>query len=74
MQAPKVETEMKPQEDLPSEKVVEKETAGTRLTQLNQVTSSEIKPRMKRSADVAEVAEKEVVEKEVKGDRYRCNK
>ncbi|WP_187396360.1 YSIRK-type signal peptide-containing protein, partial [Staphylococcus aureus] len=66
VQAPKVETEMKPQEDLPSEKVVEKETAGTQVDTTQPSNVSEIKPRMKRSADVAEVAEKEVVEKEVK--------
>ncbi|SQE41837.1 Fibronectin binding protein FnbB [Staphylococcus aureus] len=63
VQAPKVETS---RVDLPSEKVVEKETAGTQVDTTQPSNVSEIKPRMKRSADVAEVAEKEVVEKEVK--------
>ncbi|MBE5672319.1 fibronectin-binding protein FnbB [Staphylococcus sp. SS35] len=63
VQAPKVETS---RVDLPSEKVVEKETTGTQVDTTQPSNVSEIKPRMKRSADVAEVAEKEVVEKEVK--------
>ncbi|UVJ15643.1 fibronectin-binding protein FnbB [Staphylococcus aureus] len=61
VQAPKVETEMKSQEDLPSEKVADKETTGTQVDIAQPSNVSEIKPRMKRSADVAEVAEKEVV-------------
>ncbi len=63
VEAPKVETS---RVDLPSEKVVEKETAGTQVDTTQPSNVSEIKPRMKRSADIAEVAEKEVVEKEVK--------
>ncbi|HDH4187249.1 TPA: fibronectin-binding protein FnbB [Staphylococcus aureus] len=66
VQAPKVETEMKSQEDLASEKVADKETTGTQVDIAQPSNVSEIKPRMKRSVDVAEVAEKEVVEKEVK--------
>ncbi|MFS6603128.1 fibrinogen-binding adhesin SdrG C-terminal domain-containing protein, partial [Staphylococcus aureus] len=61
VQAPKVETEMKLQEDLPSEKVADKKTTGTQVDTAQPSNVSEIKPRMKRSADVAEVAEKEVV-------------
>ncbi|HCY7264760.1 TPA: fibronectin-binding protein FnbB [Staphylococcus aureus] len=60
-EAPKVETEMKLQEDLPSEKVADKKTTGTQVDTAQPSNVSEIKPRMKRSADVAEVAEKEVV-------------
>ncbi|MBE5665679.1 fibronectin-binding protein FnbB [Staphylococcus sp. SS251] len=63
VQAPKVETS---RVDLPSEKVADKETTGTQVDTAQPSNVSEIKPRMKRSADVAEVAEKEVVEKEVK--------
>ncbi|SUK53334.1 fibronectin-binding protein FnbB [Staphylococcus aureus] len=63
VQAPKVETS---RVDLPSEKVADKEIAGTQVDTTQQSNASEIKPRMKRSVDVAEVAEKEVVEKEVK--------
>ncbi|HFJ5418743.1 TPA: fibronectin-binding protein FnbB [Staphylococcus aureus] len=62
VQAPKVETEMKSQEDLPSEKVADKETTGTQVDTAQPSNVSEIKPRMKRSADVTAVAEKEVVE------------
>ncbi|MCJ8110100.1 fibronectin-binding protein FnbB [Staphylococcus aureus] len=62
-QAPKVETS---RVDLASEKVAEKETAGAQVDTTQPSNVSEIKPRMKRSVDVAEVAEKEVVEKEVK--------
>ncbi|UMT77969.1 fibronectin-binding protein FnbB [Staphylococcus roterodami] len=63
VQAPKVESS---RVDLPSEKATDKEIAGTQVDTTQQSNASEIKPRMKRSADVAEVAEKEVVEKEVK--------
>ncbi|TYN86994.1 fibrinogen-binding adhesin SdrG C-terminal domain-containing protein, partial [Staphylococcus aureus] len=62
VQAPKVETEMKSQEDLPSEKVADKKTTGTQVDIAQPSNVSEIKPRMKRSADVTAVAEKEVVE------------
>ncbi|UVJ05165.1 fibronectin-binding protein FnbB [Staphylococcus aureus] len=62
VQAPKVETEMKSQEDLPSEKVADKKTTGTQVDTAQPSNVSEIKPRMKRSTDVAAVAEKEVVE------------
>ncbi|HDJ3073683.1 fibronectin-binding protein FnbB [Staphylococcus aureus] len=62
VQAPKVEIEMKSQEDLPSEKVADKETTGTQVDTPQLSNVSGIKPRMKRSADVAAVAEKEVVE------------
>ncbi|HDG7070169.1 TPA: fibronectin-binding protein FnbB, partial [Staphylococcus aureus] len=58
VQAPKVETS---RVDLPSEKVADKETTGTQVDTAQPSNVSEIKPRMKRSADVAEVAEKEVV-------------
>ncbi|HHQ6807064.1 TPA: fibronectin-binding protein FnbB [Staphylococcus aureus] len=58
VQAPKVETS---RVDLPSEKVADKETTGTQVDTTQQSNASEIKPRMKRSADVAEMAEKEVV-------------
>ncbi|HDJ2895080.1 TPA: fibronectin-binding protein FnbB [Staphylococcus aureus] len=61
VQAPKVETEMKSQEDLPSEKVADKKTTGTQVDTAQPSNVSEIKPRMKRSADVTAVAEKEVV-------------
>ncbi|UMT80508.1 fibronectin-binding protein FnbB [Staphylococcus roterodami] len=59
VQAPKVETS---RVDLPSEKVVEKETAGTQVDTTQQSNVSEIKPRMKRSADVTAVSEKEIVD------------
>ncbi|HEI6416779.1 TPA: fibronectin-binding protein FnbB [Staphylococcus aureus] len=59
VQAPKVETS---RVDLPSEKVADKKTTGTQVDTAQPSNVSEIKPRMKRSADVAEVAEKEVVE------------
>ncbi|ERE93439.1 fibronectin-binding protein A [Staphylococcus aureus subsp. aureus CO-08] len=62
VQAPKVETEMKSQEDLPSEKVADKETTGTQVDIAQPSNVSEIKPRMKRSADVTAVSEKEVAE------------
>ncbi|MBR9042535.1 fibronectin-binding protein FnbB, partial [Staphylococcus aureus] len=62
VQAPKVETEMKSQEDLPSEKVADKETTGTQVDIAQPSNVSEIKPRMKRSADVTTVSEKEVAE------------
>ncbi|SGV38351.1 Fibronectin binding protein FnbB [Staphylococcus aureus] len=58
VQAPKVETS---RVDLPSEKVADKETTGTQVDTAQPSNASEIKPRMKRSADVAEVAENEVV-------------
>ncbi|SUK51616.1 fibronectin-binding protein FnbB [Staphylococcus aureus] len=61
VQAPKVETEMKSQEDLPSEKAADKKTTGTQVDTAQPSNVSEIKPRMKRSTDVAEMAEKEVV-------------
>lgn len=65
VQAPKVETEMKSQEDLPSEKrLIRKLQELVDIAQPSNV--SEIKPRMKRSADVTAVSEKEVVE-EAKG-------
>ncbi|HCZ2973290.1 TPA: fibronectin-binding protein FnbB, partial [Staphylococcus aureus] len=63
VQAPKVETS---RVDLPSEKVADKKTKGTQVDTAQPSNVSEIKPRMKRSTDVAAVAEKEVVEKEVK--------
>ncbi|HDG5861149.1 TPA: fibrinogen-binding adhesin SdrG C-terminal domain-containing protein, partial [Staphylococcus aureus] len=59
VQAPKVETS---RVDLPSEKVAYKETTGTQVDTAQPSNVSEIKPRVKRSADVAAVAEKEVVE------------
>ncbi|HDJ2888595.1 TPA: fibronectin-binding protein FnbB [Staphylococcus aureus] len=59
VQAPKVETS---RVDLPSEKVADKETTGTQVDTPQLSNVSGIKPRMKRSADVAAVAEKEVVE------------
>ncbi|HAR7073064.1 TPA: fibronectin-binding protein FnbB [Staphylococcus aureus] len=59
VQAPKVETS---RVDLPSEKVADKETTGTQVDTAQPSNVSEIKPRMKRSADVTAVAEKEVVE------------
>ncbi|HDA2390432.1 TPA: fibronectin-binding protein FnbB [Staphylococcus aureus] len=59
VQAPKVETS---RVDLPSEKVADKKTTGTQVDTAQQSNVSEIKPRVKRSADVAAVAEKEVVE------------
>ncbi|CDR26092.1 fibronectin-binding protein FnbB [Staphylococcus schweitzeri] len=59
VQAPKVETS---RVDLPSEKVADKETTGTQVDTAQQSDVSEIKPRMKRSTDVAAVSEKEVVE------------
>ncbi|HDA4313765.1 TPA: fibronectin-binding protein FnbB [Staphylococcus aureus] len=62
VQAPKVETEMKSQEDLPSEKVADNETTGTQVDIAQPSNVSEIKPRMKRSADVTAVSEKEVAE------------
>ncbi|MCL9695185.1 fibronectin-binding protein FnbB [Staphylococcus aureus] len=58
VQAPKVETS---RVDLPSEKVADKETTGTQVDTAQPSNVSEIKPRMKRSTDVAEMAEKEVV-------------
>ncbi|MBO0928112.1 fibronectin-binding protein FnbB [Staphylococcus sp. 30400_3112M30941] len=57
VQAPKEETS---RVDLPSEKATDKEIAGTQVDTTQPSNASEIKPRMKRSADVAEVAEKEV--------------
>ncbi|HDH4168211.1 TPA: fibronectin-binding protein FnbB [Staphylococcus aureus] len=59
VQAPKVETS---RVDLASEKVADKKTTGTQVDTAQPSNVSEIKPRMKRSTDVAEVAEKEVVE------------
>ncbi|WP_447548109.1 fibronectin-binding protein FnbB [Staphylococcus aureus] len=59
VQAPKVETS---RVDLPSEKVADKETTGTQVDTAQPSNVSEIKPRMKRSADGAVVPEKEVVE------------
>ncbi|MBH4788983.1 fibronectin-binding protein FnbB, partial [Staphylococcus aureus] len=59
VQAPKVETS---RVDLPSEKVADKETTGTQVDTAQPSNISEIKPRMKRSADGAVVSEKEVVE------------
>ncbi|UVJ25884.1 fibronectin-binding protein FnbB [Staphylococcus aureus] len=58
VQAPKVETS---RVDLPSEKVADKKTTATQVDTAQPSNASEIKPRVKRSADVAEVAEKEVV-------------
>ncbi|HDX3372380.1 TPA: fibronectin-binding protein FnbB [Staphylococcus aureus] len=58
VQAPKVETS---RVDLSSVKVADKETTGTQVDTTQPSNVSEIKPRMKRSVDVAEVAEKEVV-------------
>ncbi|HEH8134754.1 TPA: fibronectin-binding protein FnbB [Staphylococcus aureus] len=58
VQALKVETS---RVDLPSVKVADKETTGTQVDTTQPSNVSEIKPRMKRSVDVAEVAEKEVV-------------
>ncbi|CDR22731.1 fibronectin-binding protein FnbB [Staphylococcus argenteus] len=62
VQAPKVESEMKSQIDLTSEKAADKETTGTQVDTAQQRSASEIKPRMKRTADVSEDADKEVVE------------
>ncbi|HHO5491934.1 TPA: fibronectin-binding protein FnbB [Staphylococcus aureus] len=62
VQAPKVETEMKSQEDLASEKADDKETTGTQVDAAQPSNVSEIKPRVKRSVDVTAVSEKEVVE------------
>ncbi|HCX2153410.1 TPA: fibronectin-binding protein FnbB [Staphylococcus aureus] len=59
VQAPKVETS---RVDLPSEKVADKETTVTQVDTAQPSNVSEIKPRMKRSADGAVVPEKEVVE------------
>ncbi|HHQ6954209.1 TPA: fibronectin-binding protein FnbB [Staphylococcus aureus] len=53
VQAPKVETS---RVDLPSEKVADKETTGTQVDTAQPSNVSKIKPRMKRSADVAVVA------------------
>ncbi|UXU25879.1 fibronectin-binding protein FnbB [Staphylococcus aureus] len=53
VQAPKVETS---RVDLPSEKVADKETTGTQVDTAQPSNVSEIKPRMKRSTDVAVVA------------------
>ncbi|HCX9104884.1 TPA: fibronectin-binding protein FnbB [Staphylococcus aureus] len=53
VQAPKVETS---RVDLPSEKVADKETTGTQVDIAQPSNVSEIKPRMKRSTDVAVVA------------------
>ncbi|HBC4538495.1 TPA: fibronectin-binding protein FnbB [Staphylococcus aureus] len=53
VQAPKVETS---RVDLPSEKVADKETTGTQVDIAQPSNVSEIKPRMKRSTDVAAVA------------------
>ncbi len=46
---------------MPSVKVADKETTGTQVDTTQPSNVAEIKPRMKRSVDVAEVAEKEVV-------------
>ncbi|CDR64184.1 fibronectin-binding protein FnbB [Staphylococcus argenteus] len=62
VQAPKVESEIKSQIDLTSEKAADKETTGTQVDTAQQRSASEIKPRMKRAADVSEDADKEVVE------------
>ncbi|WP_188349420.1 fibronectin-binding protein FnbB [Staphylococcus aureus] len=59
VQAPKVETS---RVDLPSENVADKEITGTQVDTAQPSNVPEIKPRMKRSADVTAVAEKEVVE------------
>ncbi|UVJ07812.1 fibronectin-binding protein FnbB [Staphylococcus aureus] len=59
VQAPKVETS---RVDLPSEKVADKKTTGTQVDTAQPSNVSEIKPRMKRSADVTAASEKEVVE------------
>ncbi|HDZ5604637.1 TPA: fibronectin-binding protein FnbB [Staphylococcus aureus] len=59
VQAPKVETS---RVDLPSEKATDKEIAGTQVDTAQPSNVSEIKPRMKRSADVTAASEKEVVE------------
>ncbi len=56
VQAPKVETS---RVDLPSEKVADKKTTGTQVDTAQPSNVSEIKPRMKRSADVTAVAEGE---------------
>ncbi|MUK59548.1 fibronectin-binding protein, partial [Pseudomonas aeruginosa] len=48
--------------DLPSEKSTDKEIAGTQVDTAQPSNVSEIKPRMKRSADVTAASEKEVVE------------
>ncbi|HCY9259598.1 TPA: fibronectin-binding protein FnbB [Staphylococcus aureus] len=53
VQAPKVETS---RVDLPSEKVADKETTGTQVDTAQPSNVSEIKPRVKRSTDVAVVA------------------
>ncbi len=53
VQAPKVEPS---RVDLPSEKVADKETTGTQVDIAQPSNVSEIKPRMKRSTDVAVVA------------------
>ncbi|HCY8889521.1 TPA: fibronectin-binding protein FnbB [Staphylococcus aureus] len=53
VQAPKLETS---RVDLPSEKVADKETTGTQVDTAQPSNVSEIKPRVKRSTDVAVVA------------------
>ncbi|CAC9468629.1 LPXTG family cell wall anchor protein [Staphylococcus aureus] len=53
VQAPKVETS---RVDLPSEKVADKETTGTQVDTAQPSNVSEVKPRVKRSTDVAVVA------------------
>ena len=59
VQAPKVETS---RVDLPSENVADKEITGTQVDTAQPSNVPEIKPRMKRSADVTAVAEKVVEE------------
>ncbi|NDP83515.1 fibrinogen-binding adhesin SdrG C-terminal domain-containing protein, partial [Staphylococcus aureus] len=61
VQAPKVGTS---RVDLPSEKATDKEIAGTQVDTAQPSNVSEIKPRMKRSADVTAASEKEVVEED----------
>ncbi|MBE5676225.1 fibronectin-binding protein FnbB [Staphylococcus sp. SS87] len=64
VQAPKVESEMKSQVEITSEKADDKKIAGTQVDTTQQSNVSEIKPRMKRSADVTAVSEKEIVEED----------
>ncbi|HFZ5671635.1 TPA: fibronectin-binding protein FnbB [Staphylococcus aureus] len=59
VQAPKAETS---RVDLPSEKAADKGIVGTQVDTTQPSNVSEIKPRMKRSADVTAASEKEVVE------------
>ncbi|MEE4516400.1 fibronectin-binding protein FnbB [Staphylococcus aureus] len=59
VQAPKAETS---RVDLPSEKAADKGIVGTQVDTTQPSNVSEIKPRMKRSADVTATSEKEVVE------------